>query len=158
MGLFFFFLLLLLPARPPAPSVLMSDIMYGSACLGWLDARGPLQNPVTRQQCMSASAAEDSRAPRWAEPREKSHSSDLRGDECQVRRRAPLPPPPPSPSSPSHLSEPHRSLLAPVEAGKGSLLSFVSSFVFSFLIWEILVERDTLWIALGERLPRNTIF
>lgn len=80
--------LLILPAHPPALPVLMSDIMYGSACLGWLDARGPLQNPVTRQQCMSASVAEDSRAPRWAEPREKSHSSDLRGDECQVRRRA----------------------------------------------------------------------
>lgn len=57
-------------------------------------------------------AAEDSRAPRWADPREKSHSSDLRGDECQVQSRPP-PHHPPTPLAevPSHLTKSHRSAL-----------------------------------------------
>lgn len=41
---------------------------------------------------------------------------------------------------------------------KGQPPFFVLSFVFSFLIRDILAERDTLWIALGELLHRNTIF
>lgn len=40
--------------------------------------------------------AEDSRAPHWA----KSHSSDLRGDECQVQSGVPLV------EVPSHLTSP----------------------------------------------------
>lgn len=146
MGLFCFFSSFF--SFLPPPSDLMSDIMYGSTCLGWLDARGSLQNPVTRQQCMSASVAVDSRAPRWAEPREKSHSSDLRGDECQVRRRAP----PPT----SNLLSPHR---APHHIRPGpiircshclklerqdSFLLFTALF-FSFLIWDFFfMDRDTL--------------
>lgn len=62
----------------------MSDIMYGDTCLGWPGARGPFQTPVTRQQCLSAAWRRTAGGSTlgWAEG--KSHSSDLRGDECQV--------------------------------------------------------------------------
>ncbi|KAK9524242.1 hypothetical protein VZT92_018097 [Zoarces viviparus] len=69
-------------------SVLTSDIMHGSTRLSRLDARGVpsyclqerKKKPVTRQQRLHAGP--------------ESHSSDLRGDECQVvgspsRRRSP---------------------------------------------------------------------
>lgn len=62
----------------------MSDIMYGDTCLGWPGARGPFQMPVTRQQWLSAAWRRTAGGSTlgWAEG--KSHSSDLRGDECQV--------------------------------------------------------------------------
>lgn len=67
-----------------APFLLMSDIMYGDTCLGWPGARGPFQTPVTRQQCLSAAWRRTAGGSTLGWTEGKSHSSDLRGDECQV--------------------------------------------------------------------------
>lgn len=51
----------------------MSDIMYGSTCLGWLGARGPLRKPGDTPTMHVSVFVEDLRAPRWAVSRE-SHT------------------------------------------------------------------------------------